>query len=73
MEQFKFPVKKSCTGVSINYPYWLILILEFFLKKNIPNVWVQKISMPPPRREWEIREGGGSEAQEIPEGRAVGQ
>ena len=51
--------KKRCTGVSINYPYWLILILEFFLKKNIPNVWFQKISMPPPRREWEIREGGG--------------
>ena len=36
------------------------------------NVWFQKISIPPPRRELEIPEGwgvGGSMAQEIPEGR----
>ena len=34
-------------------------------------VWFQKISIPPPRRELEIPEGlgGGSMAQEIPEGR----
>ena len=37
MGQFKFPVKKSCTGVSINYPYWLILILEFFFEEKYPQ------------------------------------
>ena len=37
------------------------------------NVWFQKISRPPPRRELEIPGGvGGSEAQEIPEGTGVG-
>ena len=38
------------------------------------NVWFQKISIPPPRRELEIpkgRGGGGSKTQEIPEGRGV--
>ena len=37
-------------------------------------VWFQKISRPPPRRELEIpgEWGGGSEAQEIPEGTEVG-
>ena len=37
-------------------------------------VWFEKISRPPPRRELEIPGGwgGGSEAQEIPEGRGVG-
>ena len=37
------------------------------------NVWFQKISRPPPQRELEIPGGWGGQAQEIPEGRGVGQ
>ena len=45
--------------------------VKVFLGYSI--VWFQKISRPPPRRELEIPGGwGGSEAQEIPEGRGVG-
>ena len=41
-------------------------------KKEMNNVWFQKISIPPPRRELEIPKGrGGSKTQEIPGGRGV--
>ena len=40
---------------------------------DLDNVWFQKISIPPPWRELDIRRGGGgSKTQEIPEGRGVG-
>ena len=35
------------------------------------NVWFQKISILPLRRELKFWRGGGSKAQEIPEGRGI--
>ena len=56
----------NCRNVAVEHTKYQIGI-------NYLNVWFQKISIPPPRRELEIPEGweGGAKAQEIPEGWGV--
>ena len=56
------------------YQCFLILVQSFRACTFSRIVWFQEISTPPPWRELKIPGGGGgTEAQEIPEGRGVGQ